>query len=96
MAMERCEACFSGKVQGVGFRYTACRIAAGLNVTGWVRNLPDERVQMVAEGPPGELDRLLAGIREEMGARIREVQENRVPATGEFDGFGIRYGVGAG
>lgn len=90
--MERCEADFSGRVQGVGFRYTACRVAAKLEVTGWVRNLPDGRVRLVAEGAPGELDRLLTGIRSEMGPRIREVQEQRGPATGEFDRFSIRYG----
>lgn len=93
--MERCEAYFSGRVQGVGFRYTACRVAAGLNVAGWVCNLPDGRVRLVAEGPPGELDRLLVGIRQEMGARIRDVLERRGPATGEFSGFTIRYGARA-
>ena len=46
---------FSGRVQGVGFRYTSRNIAINYDVTGFVRNLPDGRVELVAEGPPGVL-----------------------------------------
>lgn len=59
----RLEVYFSGLAQGVGFRYTALRLAADLDVTGFVRNLTDGRVQRVAEGASGEIDRLLDGIR---------------------------------
>jgi acylphosphatase len=96
MRMQRCEVCYSGRVQGVGFRYTACRVASGLEVTGWVSNLPDGRVRLIAEGEPEALDGLLVGIRDALGPWIRNVQEQRGPATGEYRGFVIRYGPGAG
>ncbi len=51
--------CVRGRVQGVAFRYTMQRVAAGLGVTGWVRNLPDRSVAFHAEGPQDALDALL-------------------------------------
>ena len=60
--------CCSGGVPGRGIRYSTRHIAAGLRVTGYVQNLSDGRVLLVAEGPPGELDRLLAAIDRQMGA----------------------------
>lgn len=81
---------FSGQVQGVGFRYTVMRLAANLEVTGFVRNLPDWRVQLIAEGASGEIDRLLDGIRDAMGGYIRDEETIEVSATGEFHGFGVR------
>ena len=50
---------FSGMVQGVGFRYTAQRIANDTNITGWVRNLPDGRVEAVCEADPVKLEEFL-------------------------------------
>ena len=91
MDNQRCEVRYSGRVQGVGFRYTVHQIAAGLAVTGFVRNRPDGSVQLVVEGPPHEIERLLAEVRATMGRFIRDVQETRGPATGEFRGFGVRY-----
>jgi acylphosphatase len=55
---------YSGHVQGVGFRYTAKTAAAGFEVTGTVRNLPDGRVELIAEGPREELDAFRAAIRD--------------------------------
>jgi acylphosphatase len=81
---------YSGRVQGVGFRYTTRQIAQQHTVTGWVRNLPDRRVQLVVEGEPPELDRLLAAIAERMTDYIHAAQVNREPATGEFSAFEIR------
>jgi len=82
---------YSGRVQGVGFRYTTRRIASRRAVTGFVRNLSDGRVQLVAEGEPAELDRLVADIEQAMGDFIRNKQETESPATGEFDGFEVRH-----
>jgi acylphosphatase len=82
---------YAGNVQGVGFRYTARSLAAGLNVTGFVRNLPDGRVHLVVEGPSGDIAELLAAIRAEMGYYIRETDETERAATGRFGAFEVRH-----
>jgi acylphosphatase len=82
---------FRGHVQGVGFRYTTERIAAGFDVTGYVQNMADGRVRVLGEGDAGELDRFLGEVRAQMAQYIREVQSEISPATGEFDDFEIRH-----
>lgn len=89
-ASERRIVFYSGRVQGVGFRYTARQIAQQFAATGWVRNLPDRRVQLVAEGEPAELDRFLAAISERMSDYIHSVQVSHEPATGEYSAFEIQ------
>lgn len=81
---------YSGHVQGVGFRYTTRAIAHRFDVTGYVRNLPDGRVQLVAEGRPDELQALLREVRDHMSGRIRDERSDDQPATGEFSNFEIR------
>jgi acylphosphatase len=88
---QRREIHYSGWVQGVGFRYTVRRLAGLYQVTGFVRNLSDGRVELVAEGPRQEIDRLLAAVREEFGHYIHDVDERSGPATGEFSCFEIRH-----
>ena len=80
---------FSGQVQGVGFRATTREIAARFRITGTVRNLPDGRVELVAEGTEIELDRFEAAIETAMLGQITEMQSSDGPATGEFRGFSI-------
>ena len=82
---------FAGHVQGVGFRYTACRIARGFDVVGFVRNVPDGRVHLVAEGEPTEIDRFIEAIRSDMRGLIREVTTNEAPATGRFHQFDVAF-----
>ena len=82
---------FSGRVQGVGFRYTTASVARDLDVMGYVCNLSDGRVQLVAEGDPDELDRLVRGVQQRMHAYIADTQIERRAASGEFKGFGIRH-----
>jgi acylphosphatase len=82
---------FRGHVQGVGFRYTACRVAAGFRVSGYVRNLPDGRVELTAEGTSAELDRFVAELRQTMSGYVRQADVHHLPATGEFEGFQIRH-----
>ena len=55
---------YSGRVQGVGFRYTAKTVAAGFEISGIVRNLPDGRVELAAEGAREELEAFRAAIRD--------------------------------
>lgn len=81
---------YRGMVQGVGFRYTTCRVAARFQVTGFVKNLPDGRVQLVAEGPAGELRRFLAAVAAELGRYIDDSEQAALPATGQFAGFNVR------
>lgn len=90
-SIEQREAYFQGMVQGVGFRYTARRIASRCDVTGYVQNLPDGRVRLVAEGRPAELDRLLNAVKAEMDQFIDDVDVTSRPATGQFRCFDIRY-----
>ncbi len=82
---------FTGRVQGVGFRYTVKNIALQYNVRGYVRNLPDGRVELVMEGPEGEMEHLVEDVTRRMDAYIRCVDSNQFPATGEFDHFYIRH-----
>ena len=82
---------FSGRVQGVGFRFTACQVARPFHVAGFVRNLPDGRVELVAEGEPAELDAFVSAVSDAMGGLIRHVESIEGDARGEFDGFDIRH-----
>lgn len=81
---------YSGAVQGVGFRYTACLAANGHDVTGFVRNLPDGQVQCVVEGETAEVDAFLAEVASRMGHHIRRVDQQAAPHTGRFGNFGVR------
>lgn len=87
--MQRLTVFFSGRVQGVGFRYTSLHIARGYVVTGTVRNLPDGRVELVAEGMREEVRRYLQELTERMAANLTDVQESESSATGEFAVFSI-------
>jgi acylphosphatase len=89
-AVRRTVAHFAGRVQGVGFRYTCQHLASGRDVRGYVRNLPDGRVELVVEGTAGEIDGLIEAIRGRMADFIRAVDLQNLPASGEFDGFEIR------
>ena len=85
---------FSGQVQGVGFRHTACQVANRLGLTGWVRNLPNGRVELVAEGSPGLDTQLVQQISEATYGFVQDVQIETRPAAGEFSGFSVRYDQG--
>ena len=65
---------FSGRVQGVGFRYRAYYIAGSLGITGWVRNNWDERVEMEAQGTEESLDKMVQMLREQRLIWIEEVE----------------------
>ncbi len=90
-ARERREVYYSGRVQGVGFRYTARSLAARFPVAGYVKNLPDGRVELVVEGTPEETGAFLAAVRREMGYYIAAAQETTKPATGRLHGFEVRF-----
>lgn len=81
---------YSGRVQGVGFRWTVREIAAGYDVAGSVRNLPDGRVELFAGGEAGEVRAFLAAIAQShLGPGIRNVEETEAEGTATR-GFAIR------
>ncbi|MBM3860400.1 MAG: acylphosphatase [Verrucomicrobia bacterium] len=83
---------YAGRVQGVGFRYTVREVACGYEVAGFVRNLPDGRVELTAEGDEAELKAFLQAVRDSgLAGYIRNEETHWLPATGEFVGFDIRY-----
>ncbi len=90
MSRQRLTVWYAGHVQGVGFRYTVRQVATGFEVTGTVRNLPDGRVELVAEGERAELEAFQEAIRSEgLGGLIRQETASWGQATSEFRGFEI-------
>jgi len=80
---------FSGRVQGVGFRYQTLQVAKGYEVSGRVLNLPDGRVQLEAEGQPNEVRDFIAAVRERMEGYIRKVEESFATRSPQYKGFTI-------
>jgi acylphosphatase len=90
MSRERMTVLYSGHVQGVGFRYTARQVATGFELAGTVRNLPDGRVEIVAEGERAELEAFREALREAgLAGFIRQETAAWGPAAGGFRGFEI-------
>ena len=90
MKRHRLQVFYSGRVQGVGFRYTVKALAQGFEVAGVVRNLPDGRVELVAEGERTELDAFRQAIQDsELGHFIRHDEMSWTEASHEFRGFEI-------
>ena len=82
---------YNGRVQGVGFRFTAESIANDLGVTGWVKNLGDGRVEIVAEQEEDALKDFLERINKYFARYIQDVGIDWSAATGEFQDFGIEF-----
>ncbi len=81
---------FSGRVQGVGFRYQTVQVAKEFEVSGSVMNLPDGRVQLEAEGRPGEVQDFIAALQERMEGYIRKTEQTNETRAPQFSGFSIR------
>jgi len=84
---------YTGRVQGVGFRYTVRQLASGYEVSGWVKNLPDGRVELLAISRDGdELEAFLSELRDNSAVAhyIKELEEHAVsPAPIGITGFSI-------
>ena len=91
MKQERYVVYYSGRVQGVGFRYAVCRVATRFDVKGFVRNLGDGRVQVIAEGKTEELAGFLECIQAEMSGYIGAKELDQQAPSGEFSDFGLRW-----
>ncbi len=80
---------YEGPVQGVGFRYTVKQIAKGYDVVGWVRNLPDGRVELQCSGEEEEVEAFLEAVVEsQLKSHIRAVSASPIPPL-EQRGFEI-------
>jgi acylphosphatase len=90
-SLERREVLFSGRVQGVGFRYTVRGIATRHDVRGFVQNLNDGRVLLVVEGTRPSLVAFVAAVQAEMERYIADTQTAVLPVTGEFTRFEVRH-----
>lgn len=91
--VRRLTARFDGHVQGVGFRFTAVHLAGEFAVAGYVQNEWDGSVTLVAEGDEAELMALVRRVKaSHLGRYIVSESLSWSPATGEFEGFGVRYG----
>ena len=80
---------YSGRVQGVGFRYTALLIARGYEVSGFVQNLADGRVCLEVEGEGNEVNAFLAAIEERMQGFVREIERAGEQRPRQFNGFSV-------
>lgn len=91
--MERMTAVVRGRVQGVGYRYFITDCAHATGVHGYVRNLSDGMVEIVAESSPAALDNFLrlAYARNDPVIRVDEITVKKGPVTGEFHGFRVAW-----
>jgi acylphosphatase len=90
MNQVRLKVYYSGRVQGVGFRYTVKSLVPGYDVTGTIRNLPDGRVELVVEGTRSEIDEFLQAIRNSgLGRLIDREDVVGDEAAGQLRGFEI-------
>ncbi len=82
---------FIGRVQGVGFRYTAHRMAHRHKISGFVRNLPDGTVEMLAQGPAQDIDDCIQKIKEYFGDYLRETRTQEIPPDPKYKDFRITF-----
>jgi acylphosphatase len=81
---------FSGRVQGVGFRYSVLQVAKEYEVCGFVKNLTDGRVYLEVEGSRNEIAELVSSVHERMDGYIRQVERKGGRRDSQFKGFEIR------
>ena len=85
----RLTAYFTGRVQGVGFRYSTFQIAKGFEVNGFVKNLIDGRVELQIEGEEGECRAFLAEVESELDGFIRKTESHETLGAKRFGSFTI-------
>ena len=92
MTVRRAEVLVTGRVQGVGYRYSAIIQAGHLGLVGWVRNTRDGHVEMVVEGLPTGVESFIEWCkRGPSAAQVDDVRVEWGEPTGEFTGFDVRY-----
>ena len=81
---------FTGRVQGVGFRFTTLQVAREYDVSGYVKNLADGRVQLEVEGRTTEVDSFIISVEQRMHGYVRKTERSVDTRSPEFSGFTIR------
>ncbi len=82
---------FSGSVQGVGFRFTAHRMARRHQLTGYVRNLRDGTVEMLAQGKAEDIEACVRDVKDSLPGHIRDTDIEKVPPNPKYTDFIITY-----
>ena len=82
---------FSGRVQGVGFRFTVLNIANRYMLKGIVRNLPDGTVEMIAQGPTEDVDGCIEDIKESFAGNVREARVQETDCNPQYEDFKITF-----
>ena len=82
---------FSGTVQGVGFRYTTLQYATALKLKGWVKNLPDGRVEILVEGPKESLEKFYKKLEEHFSGYIHHKSIDFLEPYRQFKDFEITH-----
>ena len=82
---------FTGRVQGVGFRFTAFNIANRCQLTGMVRNIAGGEVEMIVQGHPDDIADCIRDIKETYAAHIREVKTREITINSEYQDFKITF-----
>ncbi len=91
MAEKKAIIYYSGTVQGVGFRYRTDSIARDYNLRGWVKNLPDGRVELVVQAEEDELNEFISRVEESMSGYISGRQINFSAPESKLSAFGIKF-----
>ncbi|MCI0498236.1 MAG: acylphosphatase [Planctomycetales bacterium] len=82
---------FKGRVQGVGFRYTAHRIAVQHNLTGFVRNCPDGTVEALFQGTAAAIAACIGDVKNAFSGYLRDVETTIQPVNPRYQDFRITY-----
>ena len=82
---------FTGRVQGVGFRFTAFNIANRYQLSGLVRNIADGAVEMIAQGPANDIDDCIQDIKESLRDYIKETKIEEVAFNPQYTDFKITF-----
>jgi len=82
---------YTGRVQGVGFRFTTERIARRYELVGFVKNLPTGQVEMVVQGHPDDVNDCLRDISDTFGRGISDIKSNEIPVDPRYTNFGITF-----
>ena len=82
---------FTGRVQGIGFRFTALDTANRLDLVGTVRNLPNGTVEMMAQGPAQDIDDCIRNIEQSLESYIKQTKIEEIPLNPQYKDFGITF-----